>query len=180
MESLKGQFLIAVPKLLDPNFSGTVILMIQHDDNGALGVVMNRPLEVTVQQACEQILGTGCEAGGVLHHGGPCEAMLGAIHTEESAGEMEIIPGLYFSITKERVESLLENPIAEMKFFVGYSGWGAGQLEEEFEAGSWLAFPATAERVFGSPENLWSRLNTEANLSKWVDPERIPDDPSVN
>jgi putative transcriptional regulator len=180
MESLKGQFLIATPNLLDPNFNGTVILVIQHDDKGALGVVINRPLDVTVQQACEQIMGTGCEAGGVLHHGGPCEAMLVVIHTEASAGETEILPGLYFTTAKDRVESLLENPIAEMKFIVGYSGWGAGQLEEELETGSWLICPATAERVFGSPENLWSRLNTEANLSKWVDPGRIPDDPSVN
>ena len=180
MDSTKGKFLIASPKLADPNFSRTVVLMVQHDEKGALGVVVNRPLDVTVQQACEQVLGTGCEVNGVLHHGGPCEALLMVVHTDESNGETEIVPGLFFTTAKDSVEQLLENPMAEMKFFVGYSGWGPGQLEGEFETGSWTLTPATPERVFGPVENLWTRLTTEANLSKWVDPRRIPEDPSVN
>jgi putative transcriptional regulator len=180
MDSTKGKFLIASPKLADPNFSRTVVLMVQHDEKGALGVVVNRPLDVTVQQACEQVLGTGCEVSGVLHHGGPCEALLMVVHTDESNAETEIVPGLFFTTAKDSVEQLLENPMAEMKFFVGYSGWGPGQLEGEFETGSWTLTPATPERVFGPIENLWTRLTTEANLSKWVDPRRIPEDPSVN
>jgi putative transcriptional regulator len=180
MPSLKGQFLIASPKLVDPNFARSVILMIQHDSKAALGVVVNRPLEVTLQQACEQALGAGCEFDGVLHHGGPCEAMLVVIHTDESAAEAQVMPGLYFTTTRDRVEQLLENPASQMKFFVGYSGWGPGQLEAEFETGSWIAVSATSDRVFGPTENLWTRLSTEAGLSKWIAPERIPDDPSVN
>jgi putative transcriptional regulator len=180
MKSLKGQFLIAAPKLVDPNFNETVVLMVQHDDNGALGVVVNRPLEVTVQQASEQVLGTSCEASGVLHLGGPCEQMLMVIHTDKSSAESEILPGLYVTSTKDGVEHLMEHPASEMKFFVGYSGWSPGQLEGEFETGSWTTAPATAVRVFGPAENLWARLNSEATLSKWVHPSRIPDDPSVN
>jgi putative transcriptional regulator len=180
MDSTKGKFLIASPKLVDPNFTKTVVLMVQHDEKGALGVVVNRPLEVTVQQACEQVLGSGCEVGGVLHHGGPCEALLMVLHTDEANGETEVLPGLYFTTAKDSVERLLENPVDEMRFFVGYSGWGPGQLEAEFETGSWFTTPATSDRVFGAVENLWTRLTTEANLSKWVDPSRIPDDPSVN
>jgi len=180
MRSLKGQFLIASPKLLDPNFARSVVLLIQHDAKAALGVVINRPLDVTLQQACEQSLGAGCELDGVLHHGGPCEAMLVVLHTDESAAEAQVLPGVYFTTSKDRVEQLLENPGSQMKFFVGYSGWGPGQLEEEFESGSWVSMPAVADRVFGPTENLWSRLSAEAGLSKWVDPARIPDDPSVN
>lgn len=180
MDSTKGKFLIAGPTLLDPNFSRAVILMVQHDDKGALGVVVNRPLEVSVQQACEQVLGTGCEVAGFLHHGGPCEAMLMVVHTDEARGEAQVLPGLYFTTAKERVEELLESTGVEMKFFVGYSGWGPGQLEGEFESGSWVTTPASPERVFGPVENLWARLTTESGLSKWVDPARIPDDPSVN
>jgi len=180
MKSVKGQFLVASPQLGDSNFNQTVVLMIQHDKKGALGVVLNRPMEVTVQQACEQVLGSGCEAGGVLHHGGPCEAMLMVVHTNQSVGEIEVLPGLYFTTAKDRVEQLLESNTGDMKFFVGYSGWEAGQLEEEFETGSWLTIPATTGRVFGPSESLWLKLNTEANLSKWVDPNWIPEDPSVN
>ncbi|HSV15336.1 MAG TPA: YqgE/AlgH family protein [Tepidisphaeraceae bacterium] len=180
MKSTKGKFLIASPKLTDPNFAQAIVLMVQHDEKGALGVVINRPLEVTVQQACEQVLGTGCEVGGVLHHGGPCEALLMVIHTDEDNGEAEVIPGVYFTTAKESLELLLDNPADDMRFFVGYSGWGPGQLEAEFETGSWTTTPATAERIFGPVENLWTRLNTEVNLSKWVHPTRIPEDPSVN
>jgi putative transcriptional regulator len=180
MESTKGKFLIASPKLVDPNFAKAVVLMVQHDEKGALGVVVNRQLEVTVQQACEQVLGSGCEVSGFLHHGGPCEALLMVVHTDEDNAETAILPGVYFTTAKDSVEQLLENPVDEMRFFVGYSGWGAGQLEAEFETGSWLIMPATSERIFGPIENLWTRLTTEANLSKWVHPTRIPDDPSVN
>ncbi len=180
MTSLKGKFLIASPKLADPNFARTVVLLVQHDDNGALGVIVNRPLDVTVQQACEQVLGTGCEVGGVLHHGGPCEAMLMVVHTDKPSGEAEVFPGLYFTTTKEHVEELFENPVSEMKFFVGYAGWSPGQLESELETDSWLLTPASKDRLFSPPENLWNRLSTEANLSKWIDPNRIPEDPSVN
>ncbi len=180
MQSLKGSFLIASPQLADPNFVKTVVLMVQHNDEGALGLILNRPLEVTIQQACEQVLGSGCEVDGPLHQGGPCEAMLMVLHTDPAAAENEVIPGLYFTTARDRVEQLLESPGAEMKFFVGYAGWGPGQLEEELKTGSWLLAGATPERVFGSPEQLWSRLNTEAKLNPWIDPKRIPDDPSVN
>ncbi len=76
MTSLKGQFLIAAGSLADPNFSRSVVLILQHDAGGALGVVVNRPLEVTVRQACEQVLGVACDVDGPLHHGGPCEAVM--------------------------------------------------------------------------------------------------------
>jgi len=180
MNSLKGQFLVASPKLLDPNFAQTVVLMVQHDAKGALGLVINRPLDITVREACEQTMGNGCEVEGVIHQGGPCEEMLMVIHANQLAGEAEILPNLYFSTTRDQVENLLEDPQGPMRFFVGYSGWGPGQLEGEFETGSWLAIPATADRIFGPTENLWMRLHTEANLCKWVHPSRIPDDPSTN
>ena len=64
MKSLKGQFLIAAASLADPNFSRSVVLVLQHDDGGALGVVVNRPLDVTVRQACEQVLGVECDVDG--------------------------------------------------------------------------------------------------------------------
>jgi putative transcriptional regulator len=67
-----------------------------------------------------------------------------------------------------------------MKFVVGYSGWGSGQLESELQTGSWLIAPATIDRVFGPTEALWSRLVTEANLRPWIDPKLIPEDPSMN
>jgi putative transcriptional regulator len=180
MNSLKGHFLIASAKLRDPNFSSAVVLVVQHNSDGAMGVVLNRPMELTVRQACEQALGTDCLVEGRLHQGGPCEELLVAVHTDPAAAETEVLPGLYFTTTKDRMEHLLESPAGEMRFFVGYAGWGPEQLESELEAGSWLVAPADLQRVFGPPDNLWTRLSTETKLMAWVDPKLIPDDPSVN
>jgi putative transcriptional regulator len=180
MRSLKGHFLIAAATLTDPNFSSSVVLLVQHNSDGAMGVVLNRPMEVTVRQACEDALGTDCQVEGPLHQGGPCEALLVAVHTDPSAAETEVLPGLYFTTTKDRVEKLLEFPASEMRFFVGYAGWGPEQLEAELEAGSWLVAPADVQRVFASTDTLWTRLNTETKLTAWVDAKLIPNDPSVN
>jgi putative transcriptional regulator len=182
MKSLKGQFLVAASSLTDSHFHRAVVLMLQHDRNGALGVVVNRPLEITVRQACAQVTGTEYDVEGQLHQGGPCEAVLMVLHSDPFAdtGDQAVLPGLFFSTDKEVIENLLREPSPDLKFIVGYSGWGAGQLENEMKSGSWITIAATTARVFGPSEKLWTRLITESNLSKWVDPSRIPDDPSVN
>ena len=216
MKSLKGQFLIAAGSLADPNFSRSVVLVLRHDADGALGVVVNRPLDVTVRAACEQVLGVDCDVDGPLHHGGPCEAVLFVLYPadaspdepeaadadddqadddqagddqagDDQAGDDEpVVAGLRFTSDKHRIEHLLRHgpPAADaspaMKVVVGYSGWSAGQLESEMQSGSWLLVPATAARALGPAGPLWSRLVTEANLGRFVDPKWIPDDPSVN
>ncbi len=182
MKSLKGHFLIASPNLADSNFSRSVVLMLQHDQNGALGVVINRMLDVTVKQACDRALETDCDIEGNLHQGGPCEALLMVLHADAGIDDDEdaVLPGLHFSTDKDTIEYLVRNPPANLKFVVGYSGWGAGQLEAELKTGSWLIAPATVDRVFGPHHSLWSRLVSEANVSQWIDPKLIPDDPSSN
>jgi putative transcriptional regulator len=182
MKSLKGHFLIASPSLLESNFRQAVVLMLQHDQNGALGVVINRTMDVTVKQACEQVLETECDIAGNLHQGGPCEHLLMVLHSDDEvdADDAAVLPGLHFSTDKDTIEMLVRQPPEQLKFIVGYSGWAGGQLEEELGSGSWLVAPATAARVFGPMDTLWNRLVSEANLSQWVDPKLIPDDPSMN
>jgi putative transcriptional regulator len=156
--------------------------MLQHDDERALGVVINRTINVTVKQACEQVLETDCDIEGNLHEGGPCEKLLMVLHTDEMVeGDDEpVLPGLHFSTDKDSIERLLRDPPEHLKFIVGYSGWGAGQLESELKHGSWLVVPATTERVFGPIDGLWDRLTSEARLSRWIDPRLIPEDPMSN
>ena len=193
MKSLKGQFLIAAASLADPNFSRAVVLIVQHDGDGALGVVVNRPLDVTVRAACEQVLGFGCDVDGPLHHGGPCESVLLVLYSTDATAaaaddDAVVVPGLKFTGDREVIERFLRNgppaPTAAdgppMKVIVGYSGWGQGQLEGEMAEGSWLTVAATAARALGPADPLWTRLVTEANLGKFVDPKWIPEDPSVN
>src|SRR5205814_2997514 len=84
MKSLQGQLLIASPKLFDPNFFRSVVLLVQHTENGALGLILNHPLEMTIANAWEQVSEMPCEATGVLHQGGPCDGPLMVLHTEAS------------------------------------------------------------------------------------------------
>jgi putative transcriptional regulator len=178
MNSLKGHFLLASSSLLDPNFAQSVVLMVKHDEQGAIGLVLNRALKTTVKEACEQALELGCEAEGYLYQGGPCEGLLMALHTHESAGQIEVLDGVYFSSDRDDIEWLLRQNEGELRFFVGYSGWGPGQLESEMESGSWVILPAKRSQIFGQAD--WSKLIRVATLGRWIDPRRIPDDPSVN
>jgi len=180
MASLAGHFLIAAPRLMDPNFFRTVILMVQHDENGSLGLVLNRPLSVTIKDVCRDALEQDCEIEGVMYQGGPCPGPLMAVHTFDTAAQTLVADGLHFTTEKDRLELLLHEPAATARFFVNYSGWTAGQLEAELEEGSWLTLPATIEQVFSSTDQLWTKLTKAATLGKWVPLDRIPDDPSVN
>jgi len=188
MRSLAGQLLLASRKLGDPNFHRTIVLMIQHDKDGALGLVLNRPLEVTIKEACEEGLEIHCRADGFLHQGGPCEGPLMSLHAHPDAASHfgseergEVLDGLYFSTDQDELEWLLRQESPKALFFIGYSGWAPGQLEKELAAGSWLVTSATQGNVFDADSSgQWARLTSQASLGGRVKPELIPDDPSVN
>ncbi len=135
-------FLIAMPQLADPNFSRSVILIMQHTFEGAIGLVVNRPSHLN--------LGTFARSKNFLCHaslenvpvfqGGPVEMENGWIlHTDETVEEKkEIAPGVYLSGTIKTLESLLEAGHKDLKLTLGYAGWSAGQLEVEMAQGSWV------------------------------------------
>jgi putative transcriptional regulator len=184
MTSLQGNLLVASPKLADPNFFHAVVLIVQHNDEGALGLVLNRPLQTTVREMWQEVGDGGdCEIDGPLHQGGPCEGPLMVVHGDEERAEMKIRGGIYFCTSRERIEKLVDGTNGPAKFFVGYAGWTAGQLESEMGEGSWLTAPADAKSVFEGDEHLWTdlvRAISRAAVTHLVDPKRIPDDPSVN
>jgi len=180
MESTQGKLLLASPRLADPNFAQSVVLMIQHNEQGALGLVLNRPLTISVRQACETTLDAPCEADGFLHHGGPCEGPLMVLHGNELAKDADVFPGVFFTTEKSKIESLLKHQTQLARYFVGYSGWSAGQLEAEMELESWVVVEAAPDHVFQDAANLWVSLMRRELLGQWIDPARIPDDPTVN
>lgn len=181
MDSLAGQFLLASPRLVDPNFLKAVVLMIQHDADGALGLVLNRPLDVSVQDACDKVLETPCTLEGMIHQGGPCSGPLMVVHSDPSQAQIEVCRGAHFTTERHHIESLLQRADVRTRFFVGYAGWGSGQLEAEMETGSWIKSAATCDDVFDADaERLWSRLTMQVTLGRWVDPKLIPKDPKVN
>lgn len=184
MKSLKGHLLIASPRLLDPNFVQTVVLMVQHDENGALGLVLNRPTELKLRQAWEQVNQGDCERDDNLYVGGPCEGVLMAIHPFEEISQIEVLPGLHFATETDNIKWLVQQGEAsQVRFFVGYAGWSPGQLEGEIDGGSWLTVPATIERVFSKEETLWRKVKREIELKTLLpraNPAILPSEPGLN
>lgn len=183
MKSLKGHFLVASPHLIDSNFRRSVVLMIQHDEEGAFGVVMNRPTNNSIDDVPElaDLIEEGREIP--IHLGGPVQGPLVIVHSDISAGELEITTGVYFSASQEAIENIVSEPVGPYRLFVGYSGWAPGQLDGELEAGGWLTEPATAEEIFSDSASLWNRVSGRIGLeilSPTIRPDQIPDDPSMN
>lgn len=168
----------------DPNFYRSVVLLVKHDDKGAFGVIVNKPLEITIQAAWKQLSQQPCHTDGPLYHGGPCDGPLMALHTDKALSELQIVPGVEFSAARDAIERLLgADSAAPVRLIVGYAGWAAGQLESELAQGAWLVASATREGVFAEPETAWLGLVRHVgkrNIARFLDPQRIPDDPSVN
>lgn len=179
MSSRRGQLLIASPRLHDPNFLKAVVLIVKDEDEGALGIILNRPLDISVADACAEQVDAAAGVEEPIHQGGPCDGPLTALHTNFAAGGEEVIDGIRFSMDREAIEWLMANNQGPIKYFAGYSGWGRGQLDAEIAEGAWQLTPAHQEHVFANIGD-WSRLSTWLALGRSIDIDRIPDDPSVN
>lgn len=184
MKSLQGHLLIASQDLGDPNFHRTVVLIAQHSEEGALGLILNRRSKVSVKQVWSQISSEECEVERPLHLGGPCPGPLIAIHGRPFLGDDEILPGVFYGADKEHLEKLINDSSDDtVRFFAGYAGWGAGQLEGELKSGSWLTLEATAEHVFADTETLWETVVREIGRTTLISTlklKHVPDDPTVN
>ncbi len=180
MDSLKGQLLISGGGLFDPNFRHTVVLIAEHTGEGALGVVLNRPLDMTVQQAVPplaDLLGPG----ELLYQGGPVEPQQPLLLAEVADPGLVDVPvfGSVGFLTGD-VPSSVRHAVLHARVFAGHAGWGPGQLEGELEEDSWIIEPATEDDVFTrSPEDLWRRV-LERKGPRYATMARIPFDPSMN
>lgn len=183
MDSLTGHLLVASPHLLDPNFLRAVILLIQHTEEGAFGVVLNHPAENTVNEIWEEVSEGVCQSRQHVNLGGPVSGPLIALHTDESLAEMEVLPGLYFAAQRDHLEKLVAEEDHAFRLFVGHSGWGGGQLENELKEGSWLTTPASVDYVFYDEADLWKKVTHkigESILISALKIKNIPPDPSAN
>lgn len=166
---LTGSFLISDANLSDPNFHRSVVLMISHDEEGAFGLVINRRLDATLSDAIPEFEDT--EAGALpIHEGGPVQRdYLFVIHSgfpSEVRSEHAIDPieHVTFEPAFRAISHYLREPWAAMepnqrppiRLYAGYSGWEAGQLEEELELGAWIVRPGAAKHVFSDdPDEGW-------------------------
>jgi len=158
MKSLQGQLLVAVPHLPDLNFFRSVVLVLQHDDQGSAGLVLNRPTRLGIRDLWSDLEGDTAAAEGVIHFGGPVTGPLMALHDSLALAEAQIVPGVFLSIDRNNVNQLVAQDRHRLRVFSGYSGWGASQLDREVDAGGWLMADASADHVFDPPEDLWKAV----------------------
>jgi putative transcriptional regulator len=181
MESLQGQLLIAAPVLVDPNFARTVVLVAAHSDEGALGLVLNRPLETPLAQVApvfEQL----AEPGALLHAGGPVapeSAVVLADFSDPSLAALLIVGDVGLPSASCELSDL-ETGIRRARVFAGHSGWGPGQLDAELEQEAWFVGQLAPDELWLADSTLlWSRTLSRKGGS-YALLARMPADPSLN
>lgn len=182
-DSLKGHLLIAQSQLGDSNFTRSVVLMLEHDDEGALGVVLNRPSNTSIGDLWEHVCDEPCECRQAVDLGGPVSGPLIAIHADAALSESDILPGIFMATQKEMLEQLVHQTETSFRVFSGYAGWAAGQLEKELEEEAWLTRAAEGRIIFSQDKDLWASVGREITddiFQSTLKIDIIPDDPSLN
>ncbi|MBC8515089.1 YqgE/AlgH family protein [bacterium] len=153
----QGDLLLAHPRMSDPHFAGSVVLLVEHGEDGAFGLVLNKPYELLVNEE-------GVKPPFVFH-GGPVDSeSIWGVSTQEGNETRKVLEGVHWG-NGEQVAGAGKN-----RLFLGYSGWDPGQLERELVEDVWIVVPATPTLVFDcTPESLWARLVSETSAEfAWV------------
>jgi putative transcriptional regulator len=158
-DSLRGRLIVATPGLRDPNFDRTIVLVLEHDADGALGLVLNRPSGTPVSDVLPAWDGITCDPG-VVFAGGPVDGSaaicLGSIRPGTVNPAVQVINPTIGVVDLDCDPGLLATDVAYVRVFAGYAGWGAGQLDGEIEAGGWFPVEGLpADPFTSSPPSLW-------------------------
>jgi putative transcriptional regulator len=181
-ESLRGKLLLASPTLMDPNFVRTVVLIAEHTEEGAMGLVLNRPAASTVAEAVPDLEWLAGE-GEQVFVGGPVAETAVIVLAEflrpETAGAL-VEPDLGFIGTDADDPEALEGAISRARVFAGHAGWGPGQLESELEEEAWIVEPPRREEIFSEdPAGLWAAVLRRKGR-RYALLATMPPDPSLN
>jgi putative transcriptional regulator len=185
-EIRKGQLLVSEPFLGDPNFERTVVLVCEHGDDGSFGFVLNKFTEVNLKDALEEINDLNASEDIKLYIGGPVEQnTLHFIHRlgDHIEGSILIAEGVWWGGNYEQIKTMLElNAISsqDIRFFIGYSGWGAGQLDSEVDEKAWIVADTVSEFIFLTPpDKLWREVLKNMG-GKYKEISNYPIDPRLN
>jgi putative transcriptional regulator len=179
----KGSLLISEPFLPDPNFERTVVLLCEHNEDGSVGFVLNKPSILKFDEAVEEV----SDFSPTLYVGGPVQQdTLHFLHRSgnEMEGSIQVTDEIFWGGNYEQLITMINTRVIvpeDFKFFLGYSGWAPGQLEEELEQKSWIVIrDATAEEVFDiEPKVLWKEvLNNLGGKFRII--SNFPVDPRMN
>ena len=183
MQSLRGQLLVAGPTLTDPNFLRSVVLVCAHDEDGALGLIVNRPAQLLVADTVPELV-DALGASESLWLGGPVATdgvvLLAEFDHAADRPDAHHVDGDLGLVTAEADLDALADRTRRARAFLGHAGWGPGQLDGELEREDWIVAPLDPEDAFApDPDDLWSavlrRLGGSFELVA-----RMPLDPSVN
>lgn len=164
---LCSSLLVAMPQLSDPNFRRAVVLVVHHDAESTFGLVLNREVELTVRELCESLdFAWNGRASDEVAWGGPVESNTGwllfqdALDTEVEEEHVSRLGGaLCFAGSMDVLQQLAERPPPDLRIFLGYAGWGGGQLEAELAQGAWVVAPLSPEVVFDVPAHeMWDHV----------------------
>lgn len=168
--------LIASPHLRDPNFSQTVVLLFEHGDKGAVGLIVNRALDIGVAQVIEDLdIAIDRETvDGKVHFGGPVSMEIGwVIHSPEwsEPATRRVSRDIHISTSREVLEAIAAGRGPDrFVLCLGYAGWGGGQLEEEIAQGAWLTLPLDPALLFDVPvDECWKRCYEQLG----IDPHQL-------
>jgi putative transcriptional regulator len=181
VDSLRGQLLVASPALIDPNFFRTVVLVGEHGDEGAMGLVLNRPSAASVGEAVPD-LEPLVDPLAPVFVGGPVRpsAVLVLAEWEEPELAGMLVGERIGFVPAEAEFEALEQATSRARVFAGYAGWEPGQLEGEVERSDWVVAPADEEDVFGEdPDELWPAVLQRLG-GRFALLARMPADPSLN
>ena len=181
VEFLRGRLLVAAPTLTDPNFSRTVVLVTEHSDDGAMGIVLNRPSAMVVAEVVPELADLAGEEA-VIHLGGPVQpealVVLAEFRDRDAAAAIVVADVGLVSADSETAD--LAEATRRGRVFAGYAGWGPGQLEAEVEEDAWIVEPPVPGELFSEDhESLWSAV-LERKGGRYALLARMPRDPSLN
>jgi putative transcriptional regulator len=185
LEPAPGRFLIALPTLRDPNFVRTVVLLCEHNEQGTVGLIVNRQTQVRLSAGLPGPLAEARE-GEYLFQGGPVSpAHVFALHNVPRlmADSREVLPGVWFTPGSEGVAERLRQspqPGEALRLYAGYAGWGAGQLDAELQQTAWIVGPGAADLVYAAnPKTVWARaLQVIGGPAAFL--TTAPEDPRLN
>ena len=181
-EPCVGRLLVSEPFLMDSYFKRTVILLGEHGEDGTVGFILNKPTDLTLNDALEDFPPFDAQ----LYFGGPVQTdTIHFLHTlgKRLEGSKEILPGIWWGGSLETLKLLIEtNQVHkdDIRFFAGYSGWEPHQLEDEMKGRTWLVFNAKKDFAFSEkPEELWGEVLRSMG-SQYAILANFPEDPSLN
>ena len=181
MDSLRGQLLVAAPSLIDPNFHRTVVLVAEHNDEGAMGIVLNRESDLEVSEAAPALADL-VEVGARVHAGGPVQptsvVIMAEFHDVEQSASL-VLGNAGFVVADADFDALGAE-VGRVRVFAGLAGWAGGQLEAELERDDWIVEPAAIDDIFtDDADALWSSV-LERKGGQYALVARMPPDPSLN